>query len=116
MSKVYSKTRLNSDGHGSLVSEISGPKATTLAWPKEAPWGLGGPAGLPSRTRGLGAKGTQPKSCVILFLQFDGVNQQIMMIILHSFRILNIFNVDSYSCSRSTVECLKKVATGSHVK
>jgi len=30
MSKVYSKTRLNSDGHGSLVSEISGPKATTL--------------------------------------------------------------------------------------
>jgi hypothetical protein len=56
MSKVYSKTRLNSDGHGSLVSEISGPKATTLAWPKEAPWGLGGPAGLPSRPRGLGAQ------------------------------------------------------------
>ena len=33
MPKVYSKMRLNSDGHGSLVCKISGPKATTLpAW------------------------------------------------------------------------------------
>jgi len=43
-----------SDGQDSLVCEISGPKATTLAWPKEAPWELGGPGELPSRPRGVG--------------------------------------------------------------
>ena len=58
MSKVYSKTSRISDGHGSLVCEISGPKATTLAWPKEASWELGGPGELPSRPRGIGSEHT----------------------------------------------------------
>jgi len=58
-----------SDGHGSLVCEISAPKATTLAWPKEAPWGLDGAGTHPTRTCGVGgsAKGMQPKGCDFSF-------------------------------------------------
>ena len=41
----------------------------------------------------------QPKSCVILFLQFNGIDINQQMIILHSFRIFNIFYVHSYSRS-----------------
>jgi hypothetical protein len=63
MMEVYSKMSPISDGHGSLVCEISAPKATTLAWPKEAPWEFGGPGELPTRWHGIGAKGGQPKGC-----------------------------------------------------